>query len=461
MSAVNLGGVTGAVAAAAPPASAPRLRPRTRPTWLFVVCAATAAYLTVELAFNARLLDVVGGGASSEEIDRIEVWGRMISGFAAALVFWPRWIKAATALGASLAGHLWKLVWCSTIAIVVMYAGQEALLRWLVDKSTEQQLRDAQHLVLLQSGLVNKVAIVDSLDLTPDRLLTAEGKATLALLPILASHMDDVGDRFTGEQRAQVAADIARSKMGSFEERKDHYDQLRKALDDIYYPFEQSRPRKTHRLWGPVNQIVPVSGGRDLPRTYDAFIADPDYQGAMLRKLGYGCIETANFKVSKAADVKRELWDREVDCLAQRQMDQDGDPEAGRTARRALLVPFMALVFSLMGALAHLAKFSLYLLTVVVGYPLFRRGWIFGAVTLVLPALLLAGFAWFMSSKTTASPAFQGMARDAGLTMRTVIRGTIHGQMVGYPFFEVVRVKVLKGFEFGYQGGGEDADEPL
>src|SRR5690606_6640272 len=99
------------------------------------------------------------------------------------------------------------------------------------------------------------------------------------------------------------------------------------------------------------------------PRTYDAFIAEPVYQAAMLRKLGYTCIETANFKVAKPADIKRELWDREIDCIAQRQMDQDGDPEAGRTARRALLVPFMALAFSLMGALAHLAKFSLYLLT--------------------------------------------------------------------------------------------------
>lgn len=423
---------------------------------------ATTAYLVVELAFNARLLDVVGGGATAEEIERIEVWGRMISGFAAALVFWPRWIKIAAARGATLGSHLWKLAWCSAIAIVAMYAGQESLLRWLVDKSGEQQLRDAQHLVLLQSGLANKVAIVDSLDLTPERMLTAEGKATLALLPILASHMDDVGDRFTSEQRHQVAADIARSNMGSFEERKDHYDQMRKALDEIYYPFERSRARKTRRLWGPINQVVPVSAGRELPRSYDAFIAAPYYQGAMLRKLGYGCIETANFKASKAADVKRELWDREIDCIAQRQMEQDGDAERGREARRALLVPFMALVFSLMGALAHLAKFTLYLLAVIVGYPLFRRGWAFGAVTLVLPMLLLTGFAWFISSQTTASPAFQGMARDAGLTMRTVIRGTIHGQMVGYPVFEAVRVKLLKGFTFGYDGPdeGKESDVP-
>ena len=35
----------------------------------------TGIYLIVELGFNARLLDVVGGLASHDEIERIEVFG--------------------------------------------------------------------------------------------------------------------------------------------------------------------------------------------------------------------------------------------------------------------------------------------------------------------------------------------------------------------------------------------------
>ncbi|MGH8463073.1 MAG: hypothetical protein ACRER5_02935 [Pseudomonas sp.] len=442
-----------ATPAPAPAPAVARTETRTRPAWLFVVCLATAAYLVVELAFNARLLDVVGGGATPEEIDRIEIWGRAISGFALALVCWPWLIKRGTTRRATLLGHAWRLTWCSAVFIVGMYAFQEALLRTLVDNSSSAELRTAQHLVLLQSGLVHEVAIVDSLDLTPERLETPEGKATLALLPMLASHMDDVGDRFTDEQRAKVAADVARSMMGDVDDRKSDYDHLRKALDDIYRPFEQSGARSSSPLWHPIRQVMALDGVSTLPGTYEDFIRDPELQGVMLRTLGYGCIKTANFEVYRPASVKKEFWDREVQCIADRQMLDDGDLEAGRDAQRALLVPFMALGFSLLGALAHMAKLTLYLLTVAVGYPLFRNKWGFAAVTVVLPASLLTGFAWTMSSEPTSSTAFQGMERETDAVMRTMIRGTIHGQMVGYPVFEAVRVNLLNGFDFGYTGG--------
>lgn len=50
----------------------------------FVLCL-TALYLTCELAFNARLLDVVGGGATEDQIHSIEQFGRSLSGIALAL----------------------------------------------------------------------------------------------------------------------------------------------------------------------------------------------------------------------------------------------------------------------------------------------------------------------------------------------------------------------------------------
>lgn len=52
------------------------------------VTLATAIYLCIELAFNARLLDVIGGLASAEQLHNIESYGRAISGFAVALMLW-------------------------------------------------------------------------------------------------------------------------------------------------------------------------------------------------------------------------------------------------------------------------------------------------------------------------------------------------------------------------------------
>lgn len=59
---------------------------RSLPAWqVLALMGLTAVYLAFELAFIARLLDMVGGSASSDEIHRTEVYGRTLSGIALAL----------------------------------------------------------------------------------------------------------------------------------------------------------------------------------------------------------------------------------------------------------------------------------------------------------------------------------------------------------------------------------------
>ena len=50
--------------------------------WLVVL---TSIYLCVELAFNARLLDVVGSAPDADTVHHIEIFGRSLSGVAVAL----------------------------------------------------------------------------------------------------------------------------------------------------------------------------------------------------------------------------------------------------------------------------------------------------------------------------------------------------------------------------------------
>ena len=56
-----------------------------RPPYLIALVGITLAYLLLECAFNARLLDVAGGQADSHAIEKVEFWGRIISGLAVAL----------------------------------------------------------------------------------------------------------------------------------------------------------------------------------------------------------------------------------------------------------------------------------------------------------------------------------------------------------------------------------------
>src|SRR6188472_2362451 len=84
----------------------------------------TSIYLVFELAFNARLLDVVGGNASMDDVHHIEVYGRTLSGIAAALV----------ALQLLMAAHrpvIHRVVVCLTVGAVV-YFSLQALVNTLV-----------------------------------------------------------------------------------------------------------------------------------------------------------------------------------------------------------------------------------------------------------------------------------------------------------------------------------------
>lgn len=55
------------------------------PPYLYLMAVLTAAYLTVEVPFSAHLLDVLGGMPTSEDIDVVERFGRVLTGCAVAI----------------------------------------------------------------------------------------------------------------------------------------------------------------------------------------------------------------------------------------------------------------------------------------------------------------------------------------------------------------------------------------
>ena len=55
------------------------------PRYLVFMAAITAAYLTVEIPFSAHLLDVLAGNPTSEDIQSIEKFGRLLTGIAVAI----------------------------------------------------------------------------------------------------------------------------------------------------------------------------------------------------------------------------------------------------------------------------------------------------------------------------------------------------------------------------------------
>lgn len=198
---------------------------------LVFVTVSTLAYLVVEFAFNSRLLDVVGGLPSHDEIESIERFGRSISGFALALAFWPmlfaRLEKKEPFKKAMVIGVV------SIALIVSVYVFQKKLVESIVRNSSPEGRYSAVNLVALQNCLVTQDIELEGLPLPKERLAAPDGKAFLATFPILALSTSDL-DRKIKKMKPDIIYGIVDRKYGGRTENFNRYVESLKVLQDTY-----------------------------------------------------------------------------------------------------------------------------------------------------------------------------------------------------------------------------------
>ena len=158
-----------------------------------LLCLLTLAYLLIELPFNARLLDVVGGLSSQASIHHIEIFGRVISGFAAALFWWG----VATIPGGIKKGRdnptiFIRMVLIGAALIGSVYAGERQLVHYIVHTSSGAQRRDAVKLNLLSHDIETHKAGLGGIKLNGQLLTSPQGKTFIAYFPFMADHVSNL-----------------------------------------------------------------------------------------------------------------------------------------------------------------------------------------------------------------------------------------------------------------------------
>ncbi|MDU1084189.1 MAG: hypothetical protein E7A34_07360 [Leclercia adecarboxylata] len=138
-----------------------------------------------------------------------------------------------------------------------------------------------------------------------------------------------------------------------------------------------------------------------------------------------------------------------------------------------MIVPPIALMFSLLGALTHLAKLLYLLLLPLSAALLYITSWrpvrLLNRHPLTFPVLLiclLPGVFSMMNNSITASPAYHALrhglqgaevaitdepSRLGGGTLLRVIHAVSIGQSYSYPLNHALRQNLLMGFDFGYE----------
>jgi hypothetical protein len=227
----------------------------------------TAIYLCFELAFNARLLDVVGGIASSPQLQDIERYGRSLSGIAVGLVV-LQWLLARRARSGKGRPNLDVILVACVGAGALVFVLIEKGVDKLVDASDASFRRASLNIVLIQRSLVEGSATLAGLNDGPALFSTPAGKAFLAHFPLMAISVSKLDDKIADAKLAVISSKVA-DRLGGPDA---YYDKYAEALKKTAAQWERYRE-------APQAQDIDAQIARQHERAWNQYLADLDKRG--------------------------------------------------------------------------------------------------------------------------------------------------------------------------------------
>ena len=517
--------------------------------YLFLVVI-TLCYLVLELGFNARLLDVVGGGAGSKDVEHIEIYGRLLSGVAVALFVFQLLLKRRASLSSTKPSYFKILIICAATILLVFFSIKTFVDHVVLQKSAEFR-KLSVNMVLLQESLVTGRAKLDhrTFDADPVIFLKPEGKAFLALFPFMAASIDSVDERIK-TAKLNIIADIVSDNIGGpaalyknnfvpaidnvraqwnkyqkipivtnsdseveSQQNKawDRYvnslhkrgwepttvpsHAVRRVRNDVRrevavpadwdpadeYSFREAVARSVEKKLSAVKTdgSVTVEGQRIPPGlNFENFLDHPAIQKSLRNKFEL----PSNVKVEKdfggsAERFKHNFYDPYITNIATKKLKDYDAPvskyengeelaDRGAEAARAVMVPPIALGFSMLGAFGHLSKLTFLFTSLVLLLLNPHRVWLkHGVPWLAMGAIGLCVVLWldsqnnrvtesklyaFMLSEVTKEDRLQNQSNVDHYIAKATHRIVV-GQGATYPLNEWIRINILQGFKYGYE----------
>lgn len=503
--------------------------------WLLAL---TVLYLLCELAFNARLLDVVGG-LQSDSVQALEHYGRMLSGIAVALFVLQRLLVQRYRSERGLPHGLSIVFWC-LLSVMLTYGALKLVVDVLVHNASPQFRKAAVNLVLVRTEMLSGRAQLAGLSDDPAIYQQPEGKAFVALFPALGaliwpqmersiapvklqlvkksvhSHLGGIQAYYDGPYKQALheaskgwRGEITASAMNELVQREsdqawaDYTADLRKRhWTPSTVPYrararvvqEMGKRVGVPRHWSPddrqgFNQAITqrvqerlqrsagsiYDNGRTIASGLDwpSYVNHPHIQRQLRAALQLPDALSVRAAYASGAEFERSLYQpmledrarqelRLIDLPAQAYAPGGERAQAGLEAAQAVLVPPVVLLFSLIGAMAHLGKLCYQLTRLALmgrtASPLTR--WL----PRLAPLLVLAAIGVVLASShtriTESAPhqflraQAQNAASSAGSTLPThFILGALHvaevGQSLAYPINHAIRTQLLGNFQFG------------
>ncbi len=533
------------------------------PAWQnWLVTGITLTYLICELAFNSRLLDLVGSVSTADEVHNMERYGRTLTAIAAALL----------ALQFSLMGlvrlkkkGVWLTAKASTalVLLICLITGTVTwhAVEWVIERQVTKSTGEFRQMSLLaqlyQHALIEGQQTLEGIPLDSgggqaQTWTSPSGKAFLATLPVLLSSSDryrkllerdaeqnlrdnisarEGGVRGYYELWLQARGEVHKQFVAYYNDEMDISETVRLEQARAWQRYERSLEAKRLKTWNvPRRYYATVRKqvrGQGVPVTNDWSPSDRSgfnaavaktarqkylaqrtvvYQGVTLpKRLDWGVFFRldviqkelreklrlpANTLVreeyplnDKLKQFALELHTPHLNEAVKQQLPElraavssysagGSNEKLGEDAARAVIVPPIALIFSLVGALTHLAKLLYLVLVPLTATLLTRRPSrpvrFLNRHPLAFPVALIAVLVVTFSlinNSITESVAYKNLKDGlagakititdeplplSGGAVLRVMHAVSIGQSYSYPINQYLREHVLQGFDFGY-----------
>ena len=533
------------------------------PAWQnWLVTGITLTYLICELAFNSRLLDLVGSVSTAEEVHNMERYGRTLTAIAAALLVLQfslmgivRLKKKGTRLTAKASTGA-VLLLCLIAGTLTWHA-----VEWVIERQVSKSTGEFRQMSLLaqlyQHALIEGQQTLEGIPLDSaggqvQTWTSPSGKAFLATLPILLSASDryrkllesgaeqNLRDNISAREGGllgyykawlQAREEVHKQYVAYYDDEMDISETVRLEQAKAWQRYERSLEAKRLKTWNVPrryyatvrNQVrgqgVPVSNawtpsdrsgfnaavakaarqkylaqrtvvykGVTIPKRLDwnVFFRLNVVQKALRETLllpANTIVREAYPLNDKLRSFALELHTPHLDEAVKRQLPElraagssyskgGVNKKLGEDAARAVIVPPIALIFSLAGALTHLAKLLYLLLVPLTAAILTRRSWrpvrFLNHHPLAFPVALIAALVvtfGVINNSITESVAYQNLKDGlagakisitdeplplSGGAVLRVVHAVSIGQSYSYPVNQYLREHVLQGFDFGY-----------
>ena len=533
------------------------------PAWQnWLVTGITLTYLICELAFNSRLLDLVGSVSTADEVHNMERYGRTLTAIAAALL----------ALQFSLMGlvrlkkkGVWLTAKASTalVLLICLITGTVTwhAVEWVIERQVTKSTGEFRQMSLLaqlyQHALIEGQQTLEGIPLDSgggqaQTWTSPSGKAFLATLPVLLSSSDryrkllerdaeqnlrdnisarEGGVRGYYELWLQARGEVHKQFVAYYNDEMDISETVRLEQARAWQRYERSLEAKRLKTWNvPRRYYATVRKqvrGQGVPVTNDWSPSDRTgfnaavakaarqkylaqrtvvYKGVTLpKRLDWGVffrleviqkelreklLLPANTLVreeyplnDKLKQFALELHTPHLNEAVKQQLPElraavssysagGSNEKLGEDAARAVIVPPIALIFSLVGALTHLAKLLYLVLLPLTATLLTRRPSrpvrFLNRYPLAFPVALIAVLVVTFSlinNSITESVAYKNLKDGlagakititdeplplSGGAVLRVMHAVSIGQSYSYPINQYLREHVLQGFDFGY-----------